>query len=409
VIARTRLAFPRRLIVVTAAVFAAPAVSFAASDTGTHPPAVDCGEISDPAPTHDPLSVRIRHAELFSVEYFPQYKILTVRLTPRDPKPLRYLLVQSGAPPPDVPDVAATITVPVQSTVALSNAYLPFISANGAIGSVVAVNQHSHVGDPVLREAIARGEVLEVGREGNLDRERLAVLKPGLVLTYGDGRPPESLMPLLRLGLPVVVTSEYREASPLAYAEWVMFFAAFYNSEATAAAHFERLSQRYETLRRLAANATPRPAVLAGGSYRGNWYVPAPRSYTARMIADAGAHYVFADLKTDGQDHETTIAISLEEALAYGRAADIWIDTMDWRSLAEARGQDPRYALFRAFEQRQLYNNDNRRNAHGTNTFWETGLAEPDTVLADLVAIFHPELRTRQELKWYRRLPETRP
>jgi len=361
------------------------------------------------ASSHDAGALRPRHAELFSVEAFPHYKILTVRLAPDDPNPLRYLLVQRGAPRPEVGDVDATVTIPVRSTVALSNAYLPFISANGAIGTVVAVNQHSHVGDPALREAIERGQVWEVGREANLDRERLALLNPEVVLTYGDGRPPESLAPLLRLGLPVVVTSEYREASPLAYAEWVMFFAAFYNSEAAAAARFECQSRRYESLRRLAADAGARPAVLAGGSYRGTWYVPAPRSYTARMIADAGGRYVFSALRPDGQAHETTIAISLEEALAYGRLADIWIDTMEWRSLAEARSQDPRYARFRAFQQRQLYNNDRRRNAHGTNTFWEAGLAEPEVVLADLIAIFHPELRTGQELKWYRRLPEDAP
>jgi iron complex transport system substrate-binding protein len=361
------------------------------------------------ASPHEAGPLRLRHAQLFSIEYFPHYKILTVRLAPQDPSPLRYLLVQCGAPRPDLPDIAATVTIPVRSTVALSNAYLPFISANGAIESVVAVNQHSHVGDPGLRKAIERGEVLEVGREGNLDRERLALLNPGVVLTYGDGRPPESLAPLQRLGMPIVVTSEYREASPLAYAEWVLFFAAFYNSESAAAAHFEHQSRRYESLRRLAAAAAPRPSVLAGGSYRGNWYVPAPRSYTARMIADAGARYVFSALQPDGQAHETTIAISLEQALAYGRGADIWIDTMDWRSLAEARSQDPRYALFRAFQQRRLYNNDNRRNAYGTNTFWEAGLAEPDSVLADLIAIFHPELRTGQGLKWYRRLPEDAP
>ncbi len=368
----------------------------------------DCG--ADPvAPPYDAGPLRLRHAELFGIEYFPHYKILTVRLAPQDPSPLRYLLVQCGAPRPDVPDIAATVTVPVRSTVALSNAYLPFIAASGAIGTVVAVNQHSHVGDAGLRKAIERGAVLEVGREGNLDRERLALLNPGVVLTYGDGRPPESLAPLLRLGLPVVVTSEYRETSPLAYAEWVLFFAAFFDSESAAAAHLQSQSRRYESLRRLAANAAPGPAVLAGGSYRGNWYVPAPRSYTARMIADAGARYVFSALQPDGQAHETTLAISLEQALAYGGDADIWIDTMDWRSLAEARSQDPRYALFRAFQQRQLYNNDKRRNAYGTNTFWEAGLAEPDSVLADLIAIFHPELRAGQELKWYRRLPEDVP
>ncbi|MCG3200448.1 MAG: hypothetical protein NFCOHLIN_00302 [Gammaproteobacteria bacterium] len=381
-----------------------------AAECGTDAPAAagDCGT-GRAAPIHDTGPLRLRHAELFSIEYFPHYKILTVRVAPQDPSPLRYLLVQCGARRPEIPDIAATVIIPVRSTVALSNAYLPFISANGAIGSVAAVNQHSHVGDPGLREAIERGEVLEVGREGNLDRERLALLNPGVVFTYGDGRPPESLAPLLRLGMPLVVTSEYREASPLAYAEWVLFFAAFYDTEGAAAAHFENQSRRYESLRRLAANAAPRPAVLAGGSYRGNWYVPAPRSYTARMIADAGARYVFSALQPDDQAHETTIAISLEQALAYGRGADIWIDTMDWRSLAEARSQDPRYALFRAFRQRQMYNNDNRRNAYGTNIFWEAGLAEPDSVLADLIAIFHPGLRTGQALKWYRRLPEDAP
>jgi iron complex transport system substrate-binding protein len=398
----------RRPFTLATVMLLAAFASVAECRAGAAAAAGDCAAASA-GPSQHAGSLRLRHAELFGIEYFPDYKILTVRLAPGDPNPLRYLLVQSGAPRPEVPDVAATVTIPVRSTVALSNAYLPFISANGAIGTVVAVNQHSHVGDPGLREAIERGEVLEVGREANLDRERLALLNPGVVLTYGDGRPPESLAPLLRLGLPVVVTSEYREASPLAYAEWVMFFAAFYNTEAAAAARIECQSRRYESLRRLAANAGARPTVLAGGSYRGTWYVPAPRSYTARMIADAGARYAFAALQPEGQAHETTIAISLEQALAYGRFADIWIDTMEWRSLAEARGQDPRYARFRAFQQRRLYNNDKRRNAHGTNTFWEAGLAEPESVLADLIAVFHPELHTGQELKWYRRLPEDAP
>lgn len=398
----------RRPFTLAAVMALAAHASVAECRAGTAAAAGDCAAGSA-GPSQEAGALRLHHAELFSIEYFPHYKILTVRLAPDDRNPLRYLLVQCGAPRPDVPDVAATVTIPVRSTAALSNAYLPFISASGAIRTVVAVNQHSHVGDPGLREAIERGEVPEVGREGNLDRERLALLNPGVVLTYGDGRPPDALAPLLRLGLPIVVTSEYREASPLAYAEWVMFFAAFYNSEDAAAAHFESQSRRYESLRRLAANAGARPAVLAGGSYRGTWYVPAPRSYTARMIADAGARYVFSALQPDGQAHETTIAISLEQALAHGQLADIWIDTMEWRSLAEARGQDPRYARFRAFRQRQLYNNDKRRNAHGTNTFWEAGLAEPESVLADLIAIFHPELRTGQELKWYRRLPEDAP
>jgi iron complex transport system substrate-binding protein len=42
----------------------------------------------------------------------------------------------------------------------------------------------------------------------------------------------------------------------------------------------------------------------------------------------------------------------------------------------------------------------------GGNDYWETGVANPDRVLADLISIFHPELLPHHQRSWYWQLPE---
>jgi iron complex transport system substrate-binding protein len=51
-----------------------------------------------------------------------------------------------------------------------------------------------------------------------------------------------------------------------------------------------------------------------------------------------------------------------------------------------------------------VYNNDARVNANGGNAYYEEGAAHPSLILADLIAIFHPELLPDHELAFFRRL-----
>jgi iron complex transport system substrate-binding protein len=99
------------------------------------------------------------------------------------------------------------------------------------------------------------------------------------------------------------------------------------------------------------------------------------------------------------------LPVTLETALRHGRSADVWIDTLTWGSLQEVAAADPRYQLFDAFRSGQMYNNDAQTSAAGSNAYWERGLANPDTVLMDLLTILHPELGDGHRLQWYRRLP----
>jgi iron complex transport system substrate-binding protein len=51
-----------------------------------------------------------------------------------------------------------------------------------------------------------------------------------------------------------------------------------------------------------------------------------------------------------------------------------------------------------------VYNNDRRTVENGGNDYFESGYLYADRVLADLIAIFHPELMPDHELYYYRRL-----
>jgi iron complex transport system substrate-binding protein len=51
-----------------------------------------------------------------------------------------------------------------------------------------------------------------------------------------------------------------------------------------------------------------------------------------------------------------------------------------------------------------VFNNNARVNEHGGNDYWETGLANPDVLLADFMKIFHPDLLPEHEFVYYQQL-----
>ncbi|MFT5970318.1 MAG: iron complex transport system substrate-binding protein, partial [Flavobacteriales bacterium] len=40
----------------------------------------------------------------------------------------------------------------------------------------------------------------------------------------------------------------------------------------------------------------------------------------------------------------------------------------------------------------------------GGNDYWESGMAQPDLLLKDMISIFHPEVLPNHELIYYQRL-----
>jgi iron complex transport system substrate-binding protein len=365
-------------------------------------PAPDCVAEYDPAVNYFPETMQVEYAEGFTIDYANHYKIVTVtRPWPGAETGFTYVLVQCGTPAPDdIPDDAVVIEVPVTSAASLSATYAPHFAELDLLDTLIAVDNADNLYNPAIRERIEAGQIAEIGGGSTVNVELALDLAPQVIFTYGSGFPEYDAHPVLaEAGLTPVINGDFNETTPLGRAEWIKFTAAFFNREAEANAVFDPIVERYTELAALTADVTERPTVLVNAMFMGTWYVSGGASYAARLIADAGGDYVFADDPNTGG-----VPLSFEAVLEAAQDADIWINTNMWRSLADGLAEDERYAEFAAFANGQVYNYYKRSNAVGANDYFESGGLYVDVLLADLIAIFHPDLLPDHVLYYYERL-----
>ncbi len=357
-------------------------------------------------PTHAadlfPHKAEIRHATGFEVSYHDTYKIVRVlRPWKGARETFTYVLVQEGTPRPEGYEDAQTITVPVRRFVALSSTYLPHVEKIDAIDRLIGLGKASFVYSPAIRAEIANGRIVETGSDGSLNIETLVSLSPDLVMSYGSGNPAGDVHPkLMEVGIPAAVNGEFMEPSPLGRAEWLKFTALFFNLEKRAEVAFKEVETDYLRLATLTSGIDHRPTVFTNISWHGVWHASGGRSFMARMLDDAGADYIWKDDQSD-----RSIPLDFEAVLDRALHARYWINTGQWTSRQQALANDERYATFDAFKTGHMYNHNARANDTGGDDYWESGVANPHLVLADLIKIFHPHLLPDHTLHYYRRLP----
>jgi iron complex transport system substrate-binding protein len=356
-----------------------------------------------------PDKAHIRYARCFSIEYHGTYKRLEVFTPwPKAKESFVFILVARGhTPPSDLPRGATVIQIPVQRIAVYAVIWLAFFPMLHIENSVVGLAGCNTACTPEIVSLIRQGRIEEIGTGGRgmlgpINMERLILLKPETVMVYGTGVPELDQAPkLLEAGFKPVINASYMEATPLGHAEWIKFIAAFFNKEAEAERVFDDIVLRYEALAEKTRTVSRRPTVVCGVGRRGIWYMPGGASYAARRLVDAGADYLWGEDTTPG----AMVPLAIESVFDRARDAEFWLDTTMCRSLVELRGVDDRYGLFSSFRAGKVFNNDARSTPEGGNDFWETGMARPDLVLADLISIFHPELIPDHQRIWYRKLP----
>lgn len=294
----------------------------------------------------------------------------------------------------------AVFRVPVHRAVTLTTTNIRHLETLGSLEALVGLGGGRYVCSPAVRALLASGKIREVGDESHPDLESLLVLRPDAVFTYVVGQSSDGGLAKLRaLGLPIVIDGSYMEEDPLGRAEWIKFTAAFFGRRKRADSAFAVVDSSYRTLARLARGASTRPTVMVGAPFGGIWWIPGGRTYVGRLLADAGADYLWARDTTRG-----SLNLDVEAVLARASQADVWLNAGDWKDLAEAKSRDPRYALFAPWKSGRVYANDAVRCEGGGLDFFETGASRPDWILADLISILHPELLPGHRLRWYRRL-----
>lgn len=292
-----------------------------------------------------------------------------------------------------------TLGFPARRVVTMTTTNLPHLERLGALGSLVGIAGGGYACNPAVRARLSGETLRELGEESALDVEAALDLRPDLVFAFAVANYSNpALKKMSEAGLPVVMEAAYMEETPLGRAEWIKFTAAFFGKAAAADSAFAEVESAYNALAALAKRAARRPTVVVNAPNGGLWWIPGGRTYVARLLADAGAEYLWAGDTTRG-----SLSLDLEAVLARAAAAEYWLNPGPWTSLADGKNRDPRHALFESFRSGRVWNNDLVRCGPG-NDFFEKGSARPDWILADLIALFHPDLLPNHRFRWYRKL-----
>jgi iron complex transport system substrate-binding protein len=147
---------------------------------------------------------------------------------------------------------------------------------------------------------------------------------------------------------------------------------------------FDGIEKRYNDIKALAAKSTTRPTVFSGEMHSGTWHAVGGKNYLAQIFRDAGANYVIQDEETAGENLEFEKMYALAADADYWRILNSFPGDFSYEAL---KSSEPRNELFKAFKDRKvIYCNMKQQ------PYYEITPVQPDVLLKDFVAIFHPEL-----------------
>jgi iron complex transport system substrate-binding protein len=353
---------------------------------------------------------RIRYARGFAIAYHDGYKVITVFEPGRvagSKGMSTFVLVPRGTNPP-VSAEGTVIEIPVRRVALRSASHVPFFSMLGITDRIVGITQGEYVNDPEVRALIRQGRIAEVGvgsgMTAQFNAEQLLTLHPDLVLSWWTNNPAYAgHIKVQEAGLPVALIADYEENTPLGRTEWIKFVAPFFDAEAEAERVFDNIERFYLAMAAKTRNVRHRPTVIFGSSHQGFWYIAGGKSYFANLVRDAGGRYIWGDDETTGSR-----PVNAETAMIRSRNADYWLSqNQNHFSLASLAAEDTRYRLFRAFQTGRIYNNNGKIGPGGGNDYYQGTAARPDLLLADMIAILHPELLPEHKLIWHLHLPAT--
>jgi iron complex transport system substrate-binding protein len=313
----------------------------------------------------------------------------------------KWFLVPRGEVVPSSIDTSQVIEVPVRKIICMSTTHLAMISALNETRTVTGFSGTRFLYSGELLKSVENGNILEIGYDDNLNKERILKLDPDLVMVYGIGSESAGYIGKLKeLGIKIMYNADYLETDPLGKAEWIKLMGALYSKEYMADSIFGIIEDEYNLIKSyVKAHAINRPKVLLGLPFKDTWYISPGNSYVSGLIEDAGGDYLW---------HSTISSVSmpvgLENVYIKALSADYWLNTGTVNTRDEILSIDLRLAGLPCFKNGNLFNNNKRTNANGGNDYWERGSLNPQVILKDIAAILHPGLFPDRELYYYKKV-----
>ena len=342
----------------------------------------------------------LRYAKGFTVSTVGSARLVEVLYPYQGAKEgFKYLLVERGQKVPAHDADTKVIQVPIASIVCTSTTHIPLLDYLEESEKLVGFPTLDYISSEKTRKLIDVGAVEELGVDQGMNIEKIAVLKPDLVMGYTMTAEYGQYRKMEDLGVPVVINAEYLEEHPLGRAEWIKFMALFFHKEDEAEKVFKMIEENYLSTKALADQTTEKPTVLSGVVYGDTWFLPGGKNYAAKLFSDAGCQYLWNDDSSNG-----FLQLSFESVYEKAHHADLWIGVASFNTLEELSNADQRYTKFSPYINHKVYTYNARKGAKGGSEFLELGYLRPDMILKDLVKISHPELLPEYSLYFHKEL-----
>ncbi len=288
------------------------------------------------------------------------------------------------------------IHVPMNKVAIFSATQLDAMRKLGLLDNVMGVSDIKYLKDKEILKRYAEHKVVELAQNGDFFIEKIIEMQPH-ALFYSPFNSAQKI-PVILSSIPAIPFMDYMEPEPLGRAEWIKFTAAFFGREKQADSIFNKIKTQYLKLKALTQNVKYRPTVFSGKYYDGQWYVPGGDSYFAKIFKDAGGNYLWKDVPK-----QSSFPLNFESVFKKAQNADFWRITGTFgvkASYAELAGENKLFTKFSAFQKHHIIYCNPEKTA-----YFETSPLAPQTVLADFIKAFHPELLPGYQPKYYKILP----
>lgn len=344
-------------------------------------------------------TIPLSYAKRFTIKKSEQFTVLEL-LGNKNNAEVTATFVLYKNQKPDCGNAAYYIKTPVSRVASMSSIYTTMLTKLHCEQTIVAIDNVDYYTNSFIQKKVKENKIQELSKGPNVEIEKTLTLNPDLFLTFGMGNPKDDMdKKLIQSNIPIAISLDHLEETPLARAEWIKFFSCFFNKETMADSLFLETEKKYTVLKALTNDLKTKPTVLTEIKYGDAWYVPSGKSYVANLINDAGGNYFWKDDNKTG-----STPLSFEMVYVKAKDCDVWINLYNINTKKELMSYDERYGLFKAFKENNLYNNNKTQNTLGYSDYWETGITNPEDVLADLIYIFNPALLPAHEFKYYKKI-----
>ncbi len=286
----------------------------------------------------------------------------------------------------------AIISTPVENIVVTSTTHIPALEELGVLHQLIGFPDTKYISSTAARERIDSGKIKELGVNESINTEAVLALQPDLIFGFAINDGNSTYETIQRANIPVVYNGDWVEETPLGKAEWIKFFAPFFNKTNEANAVFNKIEASYLEAKKLASETKKKPTVLSGAMFKDIWYLPGGKSWAANFLEDANADYLWSSTDENG-----SLSLSWESVLDVGQHAEYWIGPAQLATYQEMESSSLHYTQFDAFKNRKIFTTANTKGETGGTLYYELGPQRPDLVLKDLIHILHPGLLPNYE------------